>query len=348
MRSYIIILILAFLTSCSSCRKNDIPEKDINDIPERGFWISIKDANGENGYCFFENKVFGLDIGIRDTVELYYWLKELQPLAPVYGSDAETFEVCINSDYEPYAKDRNKVYYHDHSVTECFDGEEIGGEIYHGDISIDGADPQTFKYIGDGYAVDKYNMYYEGRTIAWDENLINRLWAKTKAINSCRTEDLINLLDTDMSNTTDDDRISKIVNNKVSAEPLSDVGDYVALINYLRKPNNEKYDDIIGEFLYCTFLKYPLKFAQLDVYIDELSDRDIITVIDRLVFLIGRTFMFVHRNDGYSIEDLEKLFFSVFPAPYKKESSYSVAYHKMRIKTAKQIKRNGQCNQSSM
>ena len=83
MRIYIIIPILFFLTSCSSSRKNDTPEREINDIHERGTWVSIKDANGENGYCLFEDRVFGLDIGIRDTAELYYWIKELQPLTPI-------------------------------------------------------------------------------------------------------------------------------------------------------------------------------------------------------------------------------------------------------------------------
>ena len=182
MRIYIIIPILFFLTSCSSSRKNDTPEREINDIHERGTWVSIKDANGENGYCLFEDRVFGLDIGIRDTAELYYWIKELQPLTPISGADAETFEICINADYEPYATDRHKVYYHDLGVTEFFDGEEIGGEIYRGDFSINGADPQTFKYIGSGYAVDKYNMYYEGQKTLWNETMIKLLNCKPTAI----------------------------------------------------------------------------------------------------------------------------------------------------------------------
>jgi hypothetical protein len=59
------------------------------------------------------------------------------------------------------------------SSTEFFDGEEISGEIYRGDLSIKGAAPKTFKYLGDGYAVDKRNMYNKGRIIASNGGIVN-------------------------------------------------------------------------------------------------------------------------------------------------------------------------------
>ena len=331
-----LVSIIAVLVSCSSRHNNSLPENETDHLLEKGRWVSIKDANGENGYCLFENKIYGLDLGLRETADLNRRIRELQPLYPLYGSDAETFEVCINSDYEPYGRDAHNVYYHDLSSTEFFDGEEVGGEIYRGDLSIKGADPKTFKYLGDGYAVDKRNMYHEGKTIAWDGGIINLLQIKLEATALCETEGFADLLDSDLKNTTVAARIAKILRDETTEEPLSDVDDYVSLLNFLRKPGTEKYDDKIGKFLYQTFSDNPLKLSQVDVYMAELPDIDRIPAVYRLVDLLGQPFYNQYYDKGYSNADLERLFFTKFPIPYKKESLYSLAYNRLRVKMNKQ------------
>ena len=49
-----------------------------------------------------------------------------------------------------------------------FDGEDLGG-CYFTKYIINGADPNTFKYIGYGFAMDKKNIYRYGRKISLQE-----------------------------------------------------------------------------------------------------------------------------------------------------------------------------------
>ena len=56
----------------------------------------------------------------------------------------------------PYATDSEHVYY-------------IGDSI----STIDGADPVTFKYMGQGFAADSRNMYYDSHRIMWDNELLD-------------------------------------------------------------------------------------------------------------------------------------------------------------------------------
>ena len=56
----------------------------------------------------------------------------------------------------PYATDSEHVYY-------------IGDSI----STIYGADPVTFKYMGQGFAADSRNMYYDGHRIMWDNELLD-------------------------------------------------------------------------------------------------------------------------------------------------------------------------------
>ena len=164
---YIIFLII-FLSTCSP---------DIHDVNfEKGEWVEIKNANNKNGYCIIEDQVYGAWIYLADTIDLEEYLLEIQSeLKPLSYSDSKTFEVCINPDGEPYARDTNNVYYPSVENILFFDGDDIGGEIYDSNIRINGADPKSFKYIGKGYAVDKNNMYYKGEKIKWNNHIISAL-----------------------------------------------------------------------------------------------------------------------------------------------------------------------------
>lgn len=172
MKPFFYITILA-IASCT-------PDYHV-DIPDKGDWVRLVDDNNQEGYCFFNNKVYGVELSISDTTGLYQFMTDLQPLPILQNADAATFEVCINSDFEPYAKDAFNVYYHSPSGTIYFDGEVVSGEIYYNIFVINGADPLTFKYMGDGYAADKNNMYFRGVKIDWNDRIVESLRTKLKA-----------------------------------------------------------------------------------------------------------------------------------------------------------------------
>ena len=148
---------------------------------EKGVWVSINNANNKNGYCIVAEQVYGAWINLQDTTNLEQVLLQIETeLNPLVGSDSKTFEVCINPEYQPYGRDANYVYYPKLENTLFIDGEYYGGEIYDSNIRIDGADPKTFKYLGEGYAADKNNMYFEGNKIEWNDSLITVLEDKAR------------------------------------------------------------------------------------------------------------------------------------------------------------------------
>ena len=162
------ICLIALASSCNNM------SREINF--EAGEWINIKAANNIAGYCIIDEQVYGAMFCVSDTLGVEHFLKWYQSeLYPLAGSDAETFEVCVNSDHQPYGRDANNVYYPRFENTIFIDGEYFGGEIYVGNIIINRADPKTFKYLGKGYAVDKNSMYYEGIKIEWNDSIIEYL-----------------------------------------------------------------------------------------------------------------------------------------------------------------------------
>ena len=76
----------------------------------------------------------------------------------IAGSDAQSFEALT----EHYAKDKNHVYYCDtyRSSQDYFTTKRNRIQI------IERAEPSTFKYLKDGYARDKANMFFEGAFFA--------------------------------------------------------------------------------------------------------------------------------------------------------------------------------------
>jgi hypothetical protein len=120
---------------------------------DQGVWIKLKNGEDCDGYLRKDNDIYGLNL--PDKNDYHYF----DPLTDV---DITTFEVCKGSG--GYAKDKNRVYYP--IVVTCEDAYEYSG-CYFEEYVIEGADPVTFKYLGDGYAVDKNNMYRYGEMIPW-------------------------------------------------------------------------------------------------------------------------------------------------------------------------------------
>lgn len=142
----IIFMIVLELFSCNNPKYNDY--KDI------GNWENISDTSSFDGYILLGQKVYG---GFCERKHI----KEILP--HLENSDRQSFMICLGS---KYAKDRHQVYYPIEST--CFDGEDFGG-CYFTKYIIKSADPNTFKYIGYGFAMDKKNIYRHGRKISLQE-----------------------------------------------------------------------------------------------------------------------------------------------------------------------------------
>ena len=99
-------------------------------------------------------------------------LSDIDKVSPLDGVDVASFEVCKNTEY---ARDNNRVYYPIHAV--AIDGENFGytyfkeyvlkKEYLFGLFSVD-VNPNSFKYIGDGYAVDGKIMFRYGQRVKGD------------------------------------------------------------------------------------------------------------------------------------------------------------------------------------
>ena len=142
----IILMIIIGVISCNNPQYNNY--KDIGD------WEYISDTSSFDGYMLLDKKVYG---GICDRK----YIKEILP--HLENSDSPSFMICLGT---KYAKDKHQVYYPIEST--CFDGEDLGG-CYFTKYIINGADPNTFKYIGYGFTMDKKNIYRYGRKISLQE-----------------------------------------------------------------------------------------------------------------------------------------------------------------------------------
>lgn len=167
-------MVLLFFSSCAN--------KNVNLPNEVGTWVNLSDTTYTSCYYLIENSIYVGYISLIDESPRDFLLdcKHNYPgfAPPLTGVDIASFEVNINSDDEPYAKDKRFVYYPVESPI-FFDGYNGGGEIYSGDISIKDADPLSFQYIGKGYAIDKNSMYYRGRRVEWNDSVIAALRENT-------------------------------------------------------------------------------------------------------------------------------------------------------------------------
>ena len=146
-KSTIIIFTIAIgVISCNNPQYNNY--KDISN------WENISDTSSFDGYILFDNKVYG---GFCERK----YIKEILP--HLENSDRQSFMICLGS---KYAKDIHQVYYPIEST--CFDGEDFWG-CYFTKYIIKGADPNSFKYIGYGFAMDKKHIYRYGRKISLQE-----------------------------------------------------------------------------------------------------------------------------------------------------------------------------------
>lgn len=168
----IFISILFFLYGCSD-KTADISSSgvwiDINRLPHHGPYYLI---NGNLYLCeFYLNKD-------EDHSHILDTIMENVPPLDIEGVDMSSFKFLLTYDDVYYAKDKNHVYYPPNiwliEGFTCIEG--YAEKLY----TQKAADPQTFKYIGDGYAVDKKNMYREGSIIRWNDSILNKFKSTPK------------------------------------------------------------------------------------------------------------------------------------------------------------------------
>ena len=226
-----LIILLVILISSTACANKGGGYNSTNDLPDEvGMWVSVSDTTYESPYYLIGDSIYVGYISLTNESPLEFFLRRKSNsvlVRPLTDVDITSFEVNINKDKSHYARDKKAIYYPRGTAYDSgplfFDGIYGGGELYYGDISIEGADPRTFQYIGSdyasdrnniyyqgvvvqsaeqqtfkvlgkGYAVDKDNMYYRGNKINWNDHIIEAL----------KQPDCPNYLPTDYGMTEDD------------------------------------------------------------------------------------------------------------------------------------------------
>ena len=124
---------LAYVILCLciwSCANNHGDNDTQNTVYEKGQWISIKDTTVNSVYCLIDGHIYAgwIDSDEHNTSRSFFQAsKKYFPY--LINIDIVTFEINKNEDNEPYARDKNRVYYAELNI-EFFDGETECGEIY--------------------------------------------------------------------------------------------------------------------------------------------------------------------------------------------------------------------------
>lgn len=160
-------LIIALLTTfiifvaTSNSHKNPRMNYVYDKVKDSAVWVKLEPETRIDDYWNHHGKVYGGDYGD-------FSINDLDQFTPL-TCDASSFEVARGTGY---AKDDKHVYYP--YYTYFVDTEIDGfGPVFEGYV-VDGADPETFKYIGNGYGIDKNRMYLRGEEIPWDETCLRR------------------------------------------------------------------------------------------------------------------------------------------------------------------------------
>ncbi|MBR6367020.1 MAG: DKNYY domain-containing protein [Bacteroidaceae bacterium] len=124
------------------------------DFKDAGTWKYLSDKRTIEGYTRVGDKIYGGH---------YYGKSIWDAIKPMEFVDAETFCVCVGS---KYAKDKNHVYYPLHVI--CEDADEFGG-CYFAEYIVSGVRPSDFRYLGNGYGTDGYDLFLEGEKVPWSK-----------------------------------------------------------------------------------------------------------------------------------------------------------------------------------
>jgi len=147
--SYFMFFSLIAVSGCSF--------QNNNEVKDNGIWVQLGYGQSIDGYTRSGNLIYG---GYLDSL-VYY--------TPMSDVDVQTFKVCKGSGY---AKDNKRVYYP--LMVTCVEGKNYGG-CYFEKYVVQKAKPETFKYLKDGYAIDRNQLFYKGEKIKYKNSIIKDL-----------------------------------------------------------------------------------------------------------------------------------------------------------------------------
>lgn len=170
---YIVFSLLCILVLfCTICLHTSY----ILHIEDNGKWVKLQESQKINGYIRVGDNIYGGDI---DSFSLKF-------IDPLEGVDAESFEVCENSNY---ARDKYHVYY---PILETYRETETWCASRYDEYLVEGASPKSFKVLGDCYGIDGYTMYRMGKKVKWDDDVVNHYInhdsIKDSTCSFCKTE----------------------------------------------------------------------------------------------------------------------------------------------------------------
>lgn len=163
------ILIGIISVSCSKSR-----HVDYDDMVDIGDWYYAKDS-----VRYFNRdsyKIFSFKVEEECKTEMFEdWMDK------DFNLNFNTLEICNGTGY---AKDWKKVCYFNYIVLRKQTGYFRYNTGYltfrvNGGI-LENCSPHSFKYIGEGYAIDSNHMYLDGKEIPWYDKVIERLARKQK------------------------------------------------------------------------------------------------------------------------------------------------------------------------
>lgn len=146
---YIWISFIILLVSCT----------DNLSLKDTGSWIKLTEGQYIDGYFIYNNEVYGSYVTCP---------QEYKYCEPLQGVDIESFQVCEGTGY---AKDKNFVYY---PISIICEDAENWSLCYFEDYIVKNATPTNFIYLGDGYGISGKRLFFEGKEIQWDYDLIKK------------------------------------------------------------------------------------------------------------------------------------------------------------------------------
>lgn len=129
-------------------------------IVDNGVWLPIENEESVGSYTNLKGHIYwGTAVGDFSCDEI--------------DVDLASFRVCSGTEY---AKDKRHVYYPQRII--CYDGiDEDGngfGGTYAEEMILKCANPNHFRYLGNGYAVAGNRMYLNGETIEWNDSIVQQ------------------------------------------------------------------------------------------------------------------------------------------------------------------------------
>ena len=146
----LIIIVILQISGCWLITNNYYVPPEITNInenyPKEGKeWVKLNNQESTEWFSRIDSVVYCGEIFCN--------------IEPMKNVDANSFEVIPNSNY---ARDKNNVYYP--IEIPCIDYSDCG-VCYCGKYVLENTNPNTFKYLGKDYAIDKNLVFFRGRKL---------------------------------------------------------------------------------------------------------------------------------------------------------------------------------------